>query len=188
MGCDLGPTWLFPAYPFDIDSDEFDVRIRLKDWPTFPTHLPESSEVLYASSQGDTPDEPSLRVGVLGSGDYFGFFYSDGVRFAVERRGHEVWGDWPENYTLEDACTYLLGPVIGFVLRRRGVTCLHASAVAFGEHAIALAGIPGSGKSTTAAAFAQLGYSVIADDVVALVEDGRELSSYTGLSSSQLVA
>ncbi len=109
---------------------QFDVRIRLKDWPTFPTHLPESSEVLYASSQGDTPDEPSLRVGVLGNGDYFGFFYSDGVRFAVERQGHEVWADWPENYTLEDACTYLLGPVIGYVLRRRGVTCLHASAVA----------------------------------------------------------
>lgn len=172
-GLRLRANMALPGLSFRHDSDEFDVQIRLKDWPTFPTHLPESSEVLYASSQGDTPDEPSLRVGVLGSGEYIGFFYSDGVRFAVERQGHEVWGDWPENYTLEDACTYLLGPVIGFVLRRRGVTCLHASAVAFGEHAIALAGFPGSGKSTTAAAFAQRGYSVIADDVVALVEDGE---------------
>ena len=114
-----------------------------------------------------------MRVGMLPGGDYFGFFYSDGVRFAVERRGHEVWGDWPENYTLEDACTYLLGPVIGFVLRLRQMTCLHASAVAVGEHAIALVGFPGAGKSTTAAAFARCGFSVIADDVVALAEDGE---------------
>ena len=93
---------------------------------------------------------------LLAGGEYFGFFYSDGVRFAVERRGREVWGDWPENYTLEDACTYLLGPVIGFVLRLRGVTCLHASAVALAEHAIALAGFPGVPASPPlAAAFAQ---------------------------------
>ena len=116
--------------------------------------------------------QPNLRVGVFPGGDYFGFFYSDGARFAVERRGREVWADWPENYTLEDACTYLVGPVIGFVLRLRGVTCLHASAVAVGEQAIALVGFPGAGKSTTVAAFAQRGFSVISDDVVALAEDG----------------
>jgi hypothetical protein len=110
---------------------------------------------------------------MLSGGDYFGFFYSDGVRFAVERRGREVWGDWPENYTLEDACTYLLGPVIGFVLRLRGMTCLHASAVAVGKHAIALVGLPGAGKSTAAAAFARCGFSVIADDVVALTDNGE---------------
>jgi hypothetical protein len=113
-----------------------------------------------------------LRVGLLPGGDYFTFFYGDGVRFALERRGREVWGDWPENYTLEDACTYLLGPVLGFVLRLRGVTCLHASAVGVGEHAIALVGSPGAGKSTTAAAFAICGFSVISDDLAALADDG----------------
>jgi hypothetical protein len=143
----------------------------LKDWGRWPTTFPKSLENFYTSSHGAATDEPNLRVCVLSGGDYFGFFYSDKVRFAVERRGREVWGDWPEGYTLEDACTYLLGPVIGFVLRLRGVTCLHASAVAIGEHAIALVGSPGAGKSTTAAAFAHYGFSVIADDVVALVED-----------------
>jgi len=162
-----------PGLPLRLDSDVQDVRIRLKEWATFPTTFPESDEILYTSSQHSAPGQPNLRVGVLPGGDYFGFFYSDGVRFAVERRGREVWADWPENYTLEDACTYLLGPVIGFVLRLRGLTCLHASAVAVGEHAIALVGSPGAGKSTTAAAFAQCGLSVIADDVVALAEDGE---------------
>jgi hypothetical protein len=106
-------------------------------------------------------------------GEYFCFFYGDGARFGVERGGGQVWADWPDNYTLEDACTYLLGPVIGFVLRLRGITCLHASAVAVGEQAIGLVGLPGAGKSTTAAAFARSGFPVIADDVVALAEEGE---------------
>ncbi|MGB2676634.1 MAG: hypothetical protein WAN12_06070 [Candidatus Acidiferrum sp.] len=161
-----------PGLSLRPDSDVFDVRIWLKDWTTFPSTSPESIEVFYRSSDDADDGQPNLRVGVLPGGDYFGFFYGDGVRFAVERRGREVWADWPENYMLEDACTYLIGPVIGFVLRLRGVTCLHASAVAAGEQAIALVGFPGAGKSTTAAAFAHCGFPVIADDVVALAEDG----------------
>jgi hypothetical protein len=57
---------------------------------------------------------------------------------------------------------------MGFVLRLRGITSLHASAVAVGDFAVALAGCPGAGKSTTAAAFARCGFPVLADDVVAL--------------------
>ncbi len=172
-GLRLAADMALPGLPIRLDLDVFDVRIRLKDWTAFRSTSPESIEIFYPSSEDADDRPPDLRVGVLHGGDYFGFFYSDGVRFAVERRGREVWADWPENYTLEDACTYLIGPVIGFVLRLRGVTCLHASAVAVDEQAIALVGFPGAGKSTTAAAFAHRGYSVIADDVVALAEDGE---------------
>lgn len=172
-GLRLAANLALPGLPLRLDSGVFDVWIRLKDWTAFPTTFPASIETSYTSSDEAAPGQPNLRVGVLPGGDYFGFFYNDGVRFAVERRGREVWGDWPENYTLEDACTYLIGPVLGFVLRVRGVTCLHASAVAVGEQAIALVGFPGAGKSTTAAAFAHFGYSVIADDVVALREEGE---------------
>jgi hypothetical protein len=162
-----------PGLPVRLDSDAFDVRIQLKDWTTFPATFRESVEIFNTSSNDTTDGQPNLRVSLLSGGDYFAFFYSDGVHFTLERRGCHVWGDWPENYTLEDACTYLLGPVIGFVLRLRGVTCLHASAVAVGEHAIALVGFPGAGKSTTAAAFANCGFSVISDDVAALADDGE---------------
>jgi hypothetical protein len=169
-----------PGLPLRLDSDTYDVRIFLKEWGTFPTTFPESAEILYASPEDAAPGQPNVRVCVLPGGDYFGFFYKDEVRFAVERQGREVWGDWPENYTLEDACTYLLGPVLGFVLRLRGVICLHASAVAVDGQAIALVGSPGAGKSTIAAAFAQCGFSVIADDVVALVEDGKDFQVQPG--------
>jgi hypothetical protein len=66
----------------------------------------------------------------------------------------------------------LLGPILGFVLTLRGTTCLHASAVAFDNKAVALLGPRSAGKSTTAAAFARLGYSVLTDDVVAIDDRG----------------
>src|SRR5215472_3718202 len=169
-----------PGLPLCLDSNAYDIQIQLKEWGTFPATFPAGIEALYASPEDAAPDQPNLRVCLLPGGDYFGFFYRDDVRFAVERHGREVWGDWPENYSLEDACTYLLGPVLGFVLRLRGVTCLHASAVAVDGQAVVLAGSPGAGKSTTAAAFAQRGFSVITDDVVALVADGKDFQVQPG--------
>ena len=153
--------------------DLIDVRIRLREGPIqlSPFAVP-PDDFFYTSGSGEADRVPVLRVGMLHSGAYFGLFYEDGARFAVQREGREVWGDWPENYTLEDACTYLVGPVMGFVLRLRGVTCLHASAVAIGGNAIALVGSPGAGKSTTAAAFADRGFEVLSDDVVALEDRG----------------
>jgi hypothetical protein len=163
-----------PAQPGRAEQEAADVQIRLNENSAFPPALfALPPEFLHVSPSNGAQGQPNLRVGMLADGKYFGFFYGDGARFAVERDGREVWADWPDNYTLEDACTYLLGPVIGFVLRLRGVACLHASAVAIGEHAIALVGCPGAGKSTTAAALARSGFPVIADDVVALAEEGE---------------
>jgi hypothetical protein len=59
---------------------------------------------------------------------------------------------------------------LGFVLCLRKIVCLHASAVVIGNQAIALLGPAGAGKSTTAAAFAMQGYSVLTEDVLALQE------------------
>jgi hypothetical protein len=56
------------------------------------------------------------------------------------------------------------------MLRLRGIVCLHASAVAFDDHCVAFVGSAGAGKSTTAAAFAKLGRSIVSDDIVGLVE------------------
>jgi hypothetical protein len=147
-----------------------EVRLHLQETPAFLGH-PRLIDFFHTSQWTDAKGLPLLRVGVF-PGGCFGFFYSDGVRFIVEPKGSEIWVDWPESYTLSDACTYLLGPVMGFVLRLRGTVCLHASAVAIGDRAIALLGLPGSGKSTMAAAFARSGFPVLADDVVALSDMG----------------
>jgi hypothetical protein len=103
-------------------------------------------------------------------GRYFRLLYADGTEFFVDRLGSDVYATWPASSTIEDTSIYLLGPVLGFVLRLRGTICLHASAVDIGGRAIALLGAGEAGKSTTAAAFARRGYSVLTDDVSPLNE------------------
>ena len=153
---------------------EFDLQVRLKGTLAFPAGAPNSpADFFYTSPYPGSNGQPALRVARLAGGAYFAFFYSDGARFAVARDGREVWVDWPEGYALEDAATYLVGPVLGFVLRLRGITPLHASAIAVEDQAIALVGVPGAGKSTTAAAFAHRGFPVLSDDVVALQDAGN---------------
>jgi hypothetical protein len=92
----------------------------------------------------------------------------------------DVWCTWPASLTPEDTATYLLGPILAFVLRLRGTLALHASAVALNGRAVALAAAPGGGKSTTAAAFADRGVRVITDDVMAIEWRGGEPWALSG--------
>lgn len=96
--------------------------------------------------------------------------YDDGTVVVVEARGHRIWSHWPADVGDEQAAVYLLGPVLGVVLRLRGVLCLHASAVEIGGQALALVGPSGAGKSSTAAAFAAQGHRVLCDDIVPIMD------------------
>lgn len=137
----------------------------------WPAAAERASEELWYSSAFIEAGGPAVTVWKVARGAFFRWRYSDGTEFLVERTGTDVWARWPESSTLEDTTTYLLGPILGFVLRLRGVTCLHASAVALDDRAVAFVGPAYAGKSTTAAAFSRLGHPVLADDIVALVDD-----------------
>jgi len=100
------------------------------------------------------------------------FTYSDATEFLVSPTGDQVIAATPEGATLEDTCTYLVGPVMGWVLRIHGLVCLHASTIVVGDRAVAFCGPPGAGKSTTAAALSQRGYPVLAEDIAALDDHG----------------
>jgi len=113
-------------------------------------------------------EESCLRVHHHAGDGMYRMAYDDGTVFVVDAGGTHVRAYTPAGATLEDTATYLLGPVMGFVLRLRGVTCLHASAIAIDGRAVAFAGHAGSGKSTLAAAFARLGHAVLSEDVTAL--------------------
>jgi hypothetical protein len=158
-------------------SGRGDVEIHLNDGAEFPALS--SCEFFYTSENIGQSGLPTLRVGRLLGGAY-GLFYSDGARFAVDPHGREIVADWPPDYCFEDAATYLTGPVLAFVLRLRGLMCLHASAVAFEDKAIALVGSAGAGKSTAAAAFAKNGLAVLSDDVVALTEQADHFQVQPG--------
>lgn len=63
---------------------------------------------------------------------------------------------------------FLLGPVLGALLKQRNLLVLQGSAVETSSGAAVFLGASGSGKSTLAAALHQRGYRVLADHVCAL--------------------
>jgi hypothetical protein len=148
-----------------------DIEVRFNDVPRLDSAATtDSRSLIFASSVKTELGEPAFRIWRVSRGSLIHLEYQDGMNFWMDRGGNSVWARWPDSLTLEDAAAYLFGPVLGLLLRLRGMTCLHASAVAFENRAVAFVGSEGAGKSTTAAAFAQRGHAVLSDDVVALVE------------------
>jgi hypothetical protein len=154
--------------PADSDSR---VEIQLASAPyDFQSKSSVAEELVYTSDYKDTSGEASLKIWSVDGGRFLRLAYYDGTQFWLNREVTKIWATWPASLTIEDTATYLLGPVLGLVLRLRGVTCLHASAVSFGKFVVAFVGSEGAGKSTTAAGLSQQGFPVVSDDVVALTE------------------
>lgn len=162
---------IIPGVPSSSTAAD-DLRIWFGYLPSWLAEVKSTQiETSFVADYKDEVGEPVLRVFRLVEGKYFWFRYADKTEFVLDGAGTEIWASWPMSLSLEDTCTYLLGPVMGFVMLLRGVVCLHASAIAIGNQAIALLGPAGSGKSTIAAAFSQQGYSILAEDVVTLDDD-----------------
>jgi predicted ATPase len=132
--------------------------------------IDDKRQLRYASSYLTHEGEPALQIWDVKDGEFLLVRYSDGVEFWLEGGLGRLWAKWPASSSLENALSYLVGPVMGLLLRLRGAVCLHASAVSIAERAIVFMGSEGAGKSTTAAAFAQQGFPVLCDDIVALLE------------------
>jgi len=157
-------------------APKVDVRISVGAVPaqseTHPWHE------YYASPERNDGGVHHVRVSRCSQLDLYRVDYEDGTRIFVDGSGSNIWALDAEGATTEDTATYLLGPTLGFVLRLRGVTCLHASVVAIGGRAIVLAGPSGFGKSSLAAAFAKRGSPVLGDDVAALADRGDCFAAY----------
>lgn len=157
--------------PISATASSPDLDLYLGVAPDSQVEPPtEEYELTDVSSYSTENGEPVYRMWRLAKGKLLRIDYFDGTQFWVDRDYRRLWAAWPPALTLEDSCTYLLGPVLGILLRLRGVTCLHASAVAFGDYCVAFVGSAGAGKSTTAAAFAHRGNRILSDDIVALEE------------------
>lgn len=150
---------------FSSPPTEWD-RAELRPWAP-PAFVENKGEIGYGIWRDD-------------AGRFYRFRYQDKTEFLVDSSGIDIWVRWPAGLTREDAVTYLIGPIIGFILRLRGRLCLHASCVVSGDAAFALLGSQGAGKSTTATAFAQLGLPVLSDDITALAESGDDFMALPG--------
>jgi hypothetical protein len=142
--------------------------------------LARPAKILSHRSEPPGAADPSFLLTQHGETEGFELSYSDGTRFVVDGVPARIWGTYRPPLTAEDMATYFLGPVLGFVLRRRDVTCLHASGVEIQGHAVCFCGDAGYGKSTTAAALSLRGFPVLAEDIVALEESGNEFRAVPG--------
>ena len=169
----------------NLQSTSPDIQVDFGVMPSWLDREQPTKQLWFVRQNEQPGADPRLIVWRLR--DYFHLRYADGTQFVVDKAGTRVWATWPTGtLTLEDTATYLLGPVMGFVLLLRGCVSLHACAVAVDGGAIALVGPAGSGKSTTAAAFAERGYAILAEDVVTLQDRGVEFLVQPGYPSIRL--
>ena len=166
-----------------------DVKISLGVFPSWfdsTGHVGQDS--VYTRHYTDDDALYSVKISEVTGRDFLRFGYPDHTEFLIDRYATEVWVRWPSSMVLDDAAAYLLGPVLGFVLRLRGVTTMHASAVCVDGKAIAFVGPQGAGKSTTAAALLSRGCPVITDDVLAMHEHASEVLGTASLPSGASLA
>jgi hypothetical protein len=86
----------------------------------------------------------------------------------------------PEQAREADWQRFLVAQVLPFAAALNGLEVLHASGVAFGSRAIALAGPSGAGKTSLALALARLGAAALADDVLALEQREDRVLAHPG--------
>jgi hypothetical protein len=134
----------------------------------------------FASDERDLAGTPTSVVDRCVDGGLLRVAYADGTTFWLKADTTQIWASWPDSTTSEDASTYFVGPILGYVLRLRGLTVLHASAVRTSRGAVALVGPQGAGKSSMAAAMVGRGHAILSEDVCALRGSGGTIEVLPG--------
>lgn len=151
-----------------LTSEHCDLRVTFGCPPPIENN-DSHEELIFTSSILTESGAPAFRLFRNAKGIRHAA-YLDGVDFWFDVDAGEIWADWKDPLTLEDIAPYFLGPIMGLLLRARGVVCLHASGVVVQGQAVLFLGDPGAGKSTTAAAMSKRGHPLLADDIVAISE------------------
>ena len=133
------------------DGREPDLVVRLGEVPARIDPLVHETPVLQLAEDG------CCRIEIAAVAAYL-----------IDAAGREVVIQAVRAPASPDVRLFLLGPLLAVLSYRRGLLPLHASCVRIGEQAVAIAGPPGVGKSTLAAAFARAGAVVLADNITVL--------------------
>jgi hypothetical protein len=100
------------------------------------------------------------------------FTFEDTGRYSVSD-GNDVVVEAKPNADPALLRLHIFASIMGMICHQRGLLVLHASAVAFGNTAVAFTGPPGAGKSTIAAHCLAGGGRLVADDVLVLSFDEK---------------
>ena len=150
-----------------IQNTKVDVSIGFGN---VPEHLPEvrGSGILFEAALND------FLFKFEGIGRYR---VQDGNRILIQAEKEVL----PSELRL-----VLLGSSIGALLHQRGMLAIHGSAITDGKQTAILSGQSGVGKSTLAAGLHELGYSVIADDISVIGQNGKHLIVERGIPHLKL--
>lgn len=96
------------------------------------------------------------------------YLFWEGHGAYLVQDGREIIVDPSPEADREALGLVIVGIALGILMHQRGLLTLHASAVVVDGGAVAFLGDKGEGKSALAAALHAQGYSVVADDIVAL--------------------
>ncbi len=129
-----------------------------------------AEEPWFRSGECGIDGRPHLRIWRRAGG--YCFVYDDGTRIEVSGAASRIRAYSPAALSFADTACYVAGPALGFALRLRGVTAIHASAILCNAGAVLFTGDSGAGKSTIAAAMSLSGCPVITEDIAAVVESG----------------
>ncbi len=120
---------IHPSAPLsNAPNDAPEVQLHLGVFPDLDHYSNAArtpNKLIYVSSYTDEIGQPALRASEAAGGALLHLAYSDGTQFWLDRNGTAIWAVWPERSSLENAVSYLLGPVLGLVLRLAG-SCLPA--------------------------------------------------------------
>lgn len=165
-----------PGGPVDVrlhlmnERNHYAVRLPLEVWQisSQPTSCPFYSNPDLNVWALECADGIYYRISLLDEGEEIGSC----VIHPVGRRLDWFWR--PEHYPGPEGFFSLIAKrSLGWLLRVRGVTCLHATVIVVENHAIALMGESGAGKSTTATSLLSRGCPLLTDDVAALQDGGN---------------
>jgi hypothetical protein len=153
-----------------------DVTVTVEGSATGACRHEDYPRLCYVSPETDASGRPEIRLDA--GEDGYRLTFGGAATFLVDTSGAHVIVRSPPTSPDVDAAGYLTGSVLAFLLRVRGSVPLHASAVATGDRALVFVGDSWSGKSSTAAAFATLGYSLVSDDIVRFETCGDDLVAF----------
>lgn len=121
-------------------------------------------------------DELNTRAFADGTPGEMWLRFPETVRLLV-RGGKSITYDPHPNAGEDEIRLFLLGSGLGAVMMQRGYIVIHGNAITRpdGQGAIVCIGDSGAGKSTTAVAMMQRGFSILADDVCPMDQSGMLL-------------
>src|SRR5262245_51298038 len=106
-----------------------DVTLALGELGRYGRQPEDQYQLLAERRSNDRERRVMVRVERSLDDQHLRIRYADGAEFVIDAAASQVFGISRSELSLADLLVYLQAPVLGFLLRLRGVTCLHAAAV-----------------------------------------------------------